>query len=60
MSRNMRTERQKQDADHRKVDWIVLTASLLGVGIVLAASIRAGEAGLVASLGSYMMTSASF
>ncbi|APE44752.1 hypothetical protein BOO69_16050 [Sulfitobacter alexandrii] len=60
MSRITRITRKKTDPDPRQVDWIVLTVSLIGILIVLAASIQAGEAGLVAYLGSYMTSSVSF
>lgn len=60
MFRATRVKPKKEGDDPRKVDWIVLTVSLLGVVIVIAASIQAGEAGLVASLGHYVVTSAAF
>ena len=60
MSRITRITRKKPDPDPRQVDWIVLTVSLVGILIVLAASIQAGEVELVANLGSYMVSSASF
>ncbi len=38
------------------VDWIVLTASTIGLAIVALASIQAGENGLAANLGAYVNT----
>lgn len=55
-----RDKTEKKETAPRKVDWIVLTVSLVGLLIVIAASIQAGEAGLVASLGSYVITTAAF
>ena len=36
-----------------RVDWIVLTASLVGLAIVIVASFHAGDGGLVANMGNY-------
>ncbi|MGJ8628002.1 MAG: hypothetical protein ACSHXB_13670 [Sulfitobacter sp.] len=36
-----------------RIDWIVLTASLVGLAIVIVASLYAGDAGLVANVGDY-------
>lgn len=36
-----------------RVDWIVLTASLVGLAIVILASLYAGDGGLVANMGDY-------
>ncbi|MCZ4256306.1 hypothetical protein O4H53_12215 [Sulfitobacter sp. G21635-S1] len=55
-----RDKTEKKDSGSRKVDWIVLTVSLVGFLIVVAASIQAGEAGLVASLGHYVTATAAF
>ena len=41
------------------MDWIILSASVIGVVIVIAASIRAGENGLAANLTSLVTTAAS-
>lgn len=60
MFSDKRDTSDKKGTDPRKVDWIVLAVSLVGVVIVVAASIQAGEAGLVANLGSYVMTTAAF
>ncbi len=40
-----------------RVDWIVMTASLVGVAIVVLASIHAGDTGLAANVGDYFFTS---
>tara|TARA_R110002073_G_scaffold281243_1_gene445501 strand:+ start:1609 stop:1794 length:186 start_codon:yes stop_codon:yes gene_type:complete len=37
-----------------RVDWIVLTASLVGLAIVILASLYAGDDGLVANMGDYL------
>lgn len=42
-----------------RVDWIVLTASLVGFAIVIIASLHAGEAGLVANMGDYFIADVS-
>ena len=36
-----------------RVDWIVLTASLVGVMVVILASLHAGDGGLIANMGDY-------
>ena len=39
--------------DAMTVDWIVLTASAIGLAIVTVASVRAGDQGLAASITAY-------
>ena len=36
------------------VDWIILTAAILGLAVVSLASIQAGSNGLAAQMGSYI------
>lgn len=40
----------REDPDAITVDWIVLTASLIGLGVVIIASFQAGSDGLAAQL----------
>jgi hypothetical protein len=44
----------KQDTSQKKgaiqVDWIVLTASAIGLAVVILASVQAGEGGLAANV----------
>ncbi|WP_299873236.1 hypothetical protein [uncultured Sulfitobacter sp.] len=40
----------REDPDAITVDWIVLTASLVGLAVVVAASFQAGSDGLAAQL----------
>jgi len=42
-----------------RIDWIVLTASLVGLAIVILASLHAGDAGLVANMGDYFASDVS-
>ncbi len=42
-----------------RIDWIVLTASLVGLAIVILASLHAGDGGLVANMGDYFVSSTS-
>lgn len=41
-----------------RVDWIVLTASLVGVTVVILASVHAGDGGLAANMGDYFVPTA--
>ena len=47
-------------SDPRAVDWIILSASVVGLIIVIAVSIVAGENGLAANLASYVTTTVAF
>ena len=38
-----------------QIDWIVLTASLVGLAIVILASLHAGDGGMVANMGDILM-----
>ena len=38
-------------------DWIVFTAGVLGLAVVIIASVREGEHGLIGQLGSYVSSS---
>lgn len=40
----------REDPDAITVDWIVLTASLLGLAVVIGASLQAGSDGLAVQL----------
>lgn len=40
----------REDPDAITVDWIVLTASVVGLGVVIVASFQAGSDGLAAQL----------
>ena len=40
----------KEDPDAITVDWIVMTASIIGIFIVVAASLQAGSDGLAAQV----------
>ncbi len=42
-----------------RVDWIVLTASLVGLAIVVLAALHASDTGLVAQVGDYFTSNAS-
>ncbi|MDF1729304.1 MAG: hypothetical protein P1U53_16310 [Sulfitobacter sp.] len=46
----MKSDSDKGRNKSRNIDWIVLTATLTGLFIVLAASIRAGDRGLAAQV----------
>lgn len=52
--------RKSYGATGSSVDWIILTASALGLAVVLTASICAGDTGLVAQLGGYVTGTAAF
>jgi hypothetical protein len=38
-----------------QVDWIVLSASLVGLAIVIIASLHAGDGGMVANMGDHLV-----
>lgn len=52
--------------DHREMenlvsfDWIVFTAGVVGLAVVIIASLREGEHGLIGQLGSYVGNSSLF
>ncbi|NNE53310.1 MAG: hypothetical protein HKN30_13040 [Sulfitobacter sp.] len=50
------SRKDARSSDAGTVDWIVLTASAVALAIVIAASIQAGEKGLVANLASYVIS----
>lgn len=41
-------------------DWIVFTAGVLGLAVVIIASVREGEHGLIGQLGSYVSSTSLF
>lgn len=41
-------------------DWIVFTAGVLGLAVVIIASVREGENGLIGQLGSYVSSTSLF
>ena len=45
---------KKSGEDAVTVDWIILTAALIGLTVVSVASVQAGSDGLAANLGSYL------
>ena len=44
----------KQETKGVSVDWIILTAALVGLAVVTLASIQAGSDGLAAHMGSFI------
>lgn len=53
MSRCQNMNETEDTPDAMTVDWIVLTASAIGLAIVAVASVRAGDQGLAASITAY-------
>ncbi len=45
----------KTDNDAVTVDWIILTAAVVGLAVVSLASIQAGSDGLAANLGNFIL-----
>ena len=43
----------KEDSGTLTVDWTVLTAAIVGLAIVVIASVQAGDQGLASNVGSY-------
>lgn len=41
-----------------QIDWIVCTATIVGLAIVILASFHAGDGGMVANMGDYLVASA--
>ena len=56
----MRRKSQRLPGKEIGVDWIILTACILGFFVVLLASVGAGEAGLAAHVGHFVVTHATF
>jgi hypothetical protein len=51
----MEKQNTTRKADAIQVDWIILIASAIGLAVVIAASVQAGEDGLAANLMSYVV-----